>query len=59
LKGLKVFAPNIEDHPPIMIIANDNTGDCVYTNGLNAPEELRQIIERIADRPTNETRTEE
>jgi hypothetical protein len=54
-----VFAPNLEDHPPIMIIANDNTGDCVYTNGLNAPEELRQIIERIADRPTNETRTEE
>ncbi len=48
LKGLKVFTPNIEDHPPIMIVANDQTGDCVYTNGLAAPRQLRQIIENLA-----------
>jgi protein SCO1/2 len=48
LKGLKVFTPNIEDHPPIMIVANDQTGDCVYTNGLAAPEQLRQIIENLS-----------
>ena len=42
-----------------MIVANDRTGACVYTNGLNAPEQLRRIIERIADQPPDESRVGE
>ncbi|MEM7426152.1 MAG: SCO family protein [Pseudomonadota bacterium] len=49
LKQLKVFTPDIEDHPPIMIISNDRTGRCVYTNGLAAPGQLKRTIEELAD----------
>lgn len=50
LKRLKVFAPNLEDHPPVMVVANDRSGDCVYANGLATPEQIEAIVLDLADR---------
>ncbi len=66
LKGLKVFAPPTQgqkdkfaDHPQIMIVANDRTGYCHYTNGLPTPKQLLQIIDRLADEVPEDARESE
>lgn len=50
LKGLRVFAPNLEDHPPVMVVANDRSGDCVYANGLATPDQIEAIVRDLAGR---------
>ena len=44
LKGLKVFAPLIEEHAPIIIMGKQGTGHWVRTNGLAPVSQLKETL---------------
>ena len=51
LKALGVFAPNKEEHSPIILAGNDAAGQWTRASGLAPPAKLRELLERLGEAP--------
>jgi protein SCO1 len=48
LKSLQVFTPDKDDHSPIVLLGNAATGEWTRTYGLTAPEQLAEMVGKLA-----------
>ena len=46
LKALEVWAPNIEDHPPVVYVVDGHTGTWTRLSGFPKPDTILAVIDR-------------
>lgn len=54
LKSLQVFAPDFQDHAPLVLLGNDARGEWTRAYGLAPPDRMAEILDTLAaghDRP--------
>ena len=49
LKALEVWAPNIEDHPPVVYVVDGHTGTWTRLSGYPKPDTILAVIDRYRD----------
>lgn len=51
LKALQVFTPDFNDHSPVVLMGNADTGDWTRAYGLAPPGNLAKALEKMAEDP--------
>ena len=51
LKGFSAYAPNFEDHPPLVLVGDPKTGEWTRFFGFSDPKDIVAKVERADPRP--------